>query len=68
MENPYEKSSQTSSNHNWAVELDGVLDRTFCSRAAAREHARWLQHHPAVRDRRRFGNGGRVVVQDRRPR
>jgi hypothetical protein len=63
---PYDTpTGTTSSNHRWAVKLDGSLEETHASRREAREHAAWLRRHPAVRDRKRHGNGGRIVVEDR---
>lgn len=47
----------------WIVLLDGELDQRCRTRAEAREHARWLRRHPAVRDRQRFGHGGHVCIR-----
>ena len=54
----------------WVVMLDGVVDMEFGSRAAAREHAKWLRGTPDVLDRAaHHDDGGQcagdVVVVDR---
>ena len=65
---PGTNSSNTNHTHPWAVTLDGVVEETHASRAAAREHAAWVRRHPSTQDRVRYGSGGVVRVIDRRPR
>jgi hypothetical protein len=46
----------------YSVTLDGVIDESFASKSDAEAAAKWLRRHPAVIDRRIFGNGGVVEV------
>jgi len=48
----------------YSVTLDGVLMEAFTHKQKAKDYARWLDRHPATKDRRLFGHGGVVGILD----
>lgn len=50
--------------YRWAVVIDGSIESTHRTRDDARAEAAWWRRHPSMMNRRRFGHGGKVCVED----